>query len=435
MMHQNNEDIKKDSNNSIVGHEFIYKTKSYQYDFRAAIHCSDYIYENLDFFLHNPRTSLIDNEDNTDFSIESINDFISYINQPNLHIINNDNVFILQKLNQKYKIKTLQTETDDYINLHHEELLIPIIKDRNNLSLEEERTIANHLFVYIDNKQLLTLPINIVDRIFQFYLNEVKNDENDDENETKIMEFIFDYLDQYGRNGSVLFKYVNFSKIGRVFLTKLLNGYQNIFDFSFMPNSIIKDLCENYIMYSPIAFVPKEGKEFDGIMHYLHVKTGGNIHDNEIIKIKSNSIYNDDNVHYDPKHLVDYDTNNTYYHNKNEYCYICFDFKCYSIQLTSYSLKSSNYGKDEGYHWKSWVVEVSNDNTDDNWITVDEHKDDPTMNNPGQIAIFHNNNQRNEFYRFVRIRQTGPSWFKDNKCNYIFFPLIEFFGKLKLNPI
>lgn len=84
---------------------------------------------------------LIDNEESTNFSEESINDFISYINQPNSQIINNDNVFILQKLNKKYKIKSLQTETDDYINKHHEELLIQAINDRNNLSLEEERSI------------------------------------------------------------------------------------------------------------------------------------------------------------------------------------------------------------------------------------------------------------------------------------------------------
>ena len=435
MIHQGYMDIKYDSSNSIKEHKFIYKIKSYQYDFRAAICCSDYIYENLDFFLHNPITCLIDNEESTNFSEESINDFISYINQPNSQIINNDNVFILQKLNKKYKIKSLQTETDDYINKHHEELLIQVINDRNNLSLEEERSIAFHLFFYIDNKQLLNLPINFIDRILQFYRKEVhKDDDEENKNEIKIMEFIFDCLDRYGRNASALFKNINFLKIGRIFLTKLLNEYHDTIDFAFIPNTVIQSLCESYIMFSPIEFVPKSGKEFEGIMHYLTDQTGGNIHDNGTIHISSNSIYDNNIKDYDPKHLVDYGNNNTYYHSQNANgCYICFDFKRYSIQLISYSMKSSYFGKNKGYHWKSWVVEVSNDNVDGSWIIVDEHVDDPTMNNPEQIAVFQNKHQRNEFYRFVRIRQTGPSWFENNSHFYIFFPFIEFFGKLRSN--
>lgn len=76
---------------------------------------------------------------------------------------------------------------------------------------------------------------------------------------------------------------------------------------------------------------------------------------------------------------------------------------------------------------------MSNDNTDDSWIIVDEHENDETMNIPGHVAIFNNKEQIKEFYRFIRIRQTGASWFENEGYYYIFFPFIEFFGKLRSN--
>lgn len=75
---------------------------------------------------------------------------------------------------------------------------------------------------------------------------------------------------------------------------------------------------------------------------------------------------------------------------------------------------------------KSWIIEVSNNNTDDSWTIVDTKENDQNLNEPNVAAFFTNEVQKNEFFRFVRLRQTGPH-------EYIFFPLIEFFGKLRSN--
>ena len=199
-----------------------------------------------------------------------------------------------------------------------------------------------------------------------------------------------------------------------------------MFDYQFISSDVIRILCDSYVKYSPLEFQRSEGREFQGIMKYLTDKTGQNIHDNGTIEITSNSILNDDEKTYHPKHLVDYGINN-YYHSKNDKnFYICFDFKNFSVQLTGYSIKSSGYPKDDERHLKSWIIEVSNNNTDDSWTIVDTKENDQNLNEPNVAAFFTNEVQKNEFFRFVRLRQTGPH-------EYIFFPLIEFFGKLRSN--
>ena len=180
-----------------------------------------------------------------------------------------------------------------------------------------------------------------------------------------------------------------------------------------------------------------KGKEFHGIMRYLTVKTGGNIHDNKTIEITSS----DDNSGCPPKNLVDYDNSNNFYDSGSllrSEPKICFDFKAKSIQLFNYSIQShhnnSGDGKStSGYpgHLKNWVIEVSNDGR--HWETIDQHSNDSTLNGNSIIATFNINPQPTTFYRYVQLRATGASWYGNNRYD-IFFPFIEFYGKLKEAP-
>lgn len=167
-----------------------------------------------------------------------------------------------------------------------------------------------------------------------------------------------------------------------------------------------------------------KGNEFHGIMRYLTVKTGGNIHDNKTIEITSNFALSS------PKNLVDYDNSFNNYNSgppKSE-PKICFDFKDKSIQLFNYSIQS--YYRGSG-HLKNWVIEVSNDGL--NWTTIDQHSNDSTLNGNSITATFNINPQPTTFYRYVQLRTTGVSWYGNNRYD-IFFPFIEFYGKLKKAP-
>ena len=176
-----------------------------------------------------------------------------------------------------------------------------------------------------------------------------------------------------------------------------------------------------------LNFDLQEGKEFNGIMKFLVEETGGNIHDNGTIEITSNSINADNH----PKNLVDYSNNNFYYSKDNGNAIICFDFKEKSVQLSSYTIQSYDLNANWG-HLKNWVIEQSNDAK--NWTEIDSHQDDPTLNGPSIVASFEIPEKENlQYSRFIRIRQTGNSWFFTGSHNSIYFPYIEFYGKLKLS--
>lgn len=165
-----------------------------------------------------------------------------------------------------------------------------------------------------------------------------------------------------------------------------------------------------------------EGQKFEGMMRYLTSKTGGNIHDNGTIEITSNSIYDSS---YHPKNLVDYDKSNIYHSNNNENVYIRFDFKTMKIQVDSYSVQSYSSGQNSG-NLRNWVVEVSNDSQ--NWEIIDQHSNDSSLNGASITSTFQTR-KPDSFYRFIQIRQTGYSW---NGNYYIYFPYLEFYGKLEL---
>ena len=163
---------------------------------------------------------------------------------------------------------------------------------------------------------------------------------------------------------------------------------------------------------------------FEGILRYLTKKTGSNIHDNGTIEITSNSI----NGSYHPKRLVDYESTSDYDSLDDGGAYVCFDFKDKQIQLTDYTMKS-NGDNPNGRHLKNWNIEVSNDGKE--WKTIDEHKDDPTLNGSNIVGSFQIQKPDNEFHSFVRLHQTGNSWWSSNNHNRFFFYFIEFYGKLK----
>lgn len=175
-------------------------------------------------------------------------------------------------------------------------------------------------------------------------------------------------------------------------------------------------------------FKPEQGREFDGIMQYLVKETGGNIHDNGTIEITSNSFYSS----WEPKKLADLNCDCCYQAKNESDVFVCFDFKSRRIQLSNYSIKSYTNGENN-MHLRNWTIEVSNNG--ENWEEIDRHTDDTTLNGSNKTATFKVSKERSDFYRFVRIHQTGYSWYEyPNSNRYdIQMRLVEFFGKLDEN--
>lgn len=230
---------------------------------------------------------------------------------------------------------------------------------------------------------------------------------------------------------SELFECVIFSNVSK----SSIDDFVEQFEFEDMNSFIWSSICERlqegsnnsrFYLGHVKEFSVKAGHEFDGIMRYLTRKSGGNIHRNGTIEITSSSILRNNYA----SNLVDYDNDNCFWSNNDPDVFVCFDFKERGIQLTDYSVKS-NWCGENCNHLRNWAIEGSSDG--EKWKLIDEHSDDPTMNGEKIIHSFKVEPAGDEFYRFIRLRQTGYSWYgyPDADNYYLTFYFIEFFGKIR----
>ena len=278
---------------------------------------------------------------------------------------------------------------------------------------------AEH-FYQIPRENMKTVDIEILAAV-------IKNAKLRLEDEESLFELLLGLYEE-DREYSSLFEYVEFKHLK----SESVREFINQFDIEYLSAGTWQSICERLVgvSESPVGseryilkceeFGQKEGEEFNGIMRHLTEETGGNIHDNGTIEITSNSIYSN----YYPRNIVDYQRNNLYYSNNQENSEICFDFKDKEIQITSYSLKSCNWGQNSD-NLKSWVVEVSNDHQ--RWDEIDKRENNSILNGANLIGTF-DTKENKSFYRFVRLRQTGKNW---NNCYYTGIASIEFYGKMK----
>lgn len=275
-------------------------------------------------------------------------------------------------------------------------------------------------FYEIDNNELKSLDYEILDQI-------LRNDHLKLKNEDLLVELLIEKYKEDEKYSS-LFEYVIFNNISEENLSEFIN----VFNISDINSGIWNSLCKrllpkdknastNRYRFNLYEFKYTKGYEFNGIMKHLTELTGGNIHENKTIEITSNSYQRSGH----PMNLVDYKKNSEYHSNNDVNTFICFDFKDKKVQITNYSIKSESRSKNN-CHLRNWVIEGSNDNNQ--WEIIDEHSNDSSLNSSHAVSIFNTKNT-SESYRYIRLRQTGPSWNYGGPY-YLFIANIEFFGKL-----
>lgn len=302
----------------------------------------------------------------------------------------------------------------------------------DHLSIEKEiiNFIASN-FDSIDKTQLMEVSNETLFEIFE-------SEEFKVSDEDSVLDFILSKYET-DRSSSILFSKVYFTNISKKYFRRFVES----FNFDDIDRHIWNSLCSSYeenIKISKNSFIQEtnnyeifvldhvNGNEFNGIMNYLTSKTNGNIHTNKTIEINSNSIYRN-NQKFHPKALVYFNNDVWYTSNDNRLATICFDFKDKLIQPNEYSIKSCKNGPN-GPHLKSWVVEVSKDG--ETWSEVDSHENDPALNGSLIVSSFKIQKPVNDFYRFIRLRQTGNSWWNHQNKNRLTIRRIEFYGKLKI---
>lgn len=333
----------------------------------------------------------------------------------------------------------------EYLKLHpeyFENLTSENVLDRLNFMIEKSANfhtnddlnldklidyIASH-FSEIPKEKKKSIDIYFIEKVFESESFKI-------EDEDSLLSFILE-LYNFDNKYSVLFQYVVFQNVTE----KTLEEFIKQFNIEYINSSIWASICQrllpskkfhisdnrysmNKYLKSAIEFEYKKGSEMKGVINFLTEKHGGNIHNNKTIEITASSICNNN-----PENTVDFQNSNCFYSNSEPNSFICFDFKDKQIQLTNYSIRRHHYYQN-GCNLKSWIVEGSTDGIQ--WITIDEHSNDSSLNgsqnSPDQNTVTFSALKSNSFYRFIRLKQTGPSWRNDH---HICIEAVEMYGKL-----
>lgn len=225
---------------------FVYKGKEYPIDFTLIKVNSNYFYERRDQYENVKDIELTDNE-LIDISEDCISCFISSCHNDSFEI-NCTNVFSLYQLSVKYEVPSLTSLTDDFIKKHGKELIFKSIQYKCKLQNQttnlidfkkDEEFISLNFFDYINDEQLLNLPISVLYRI----INNSKLDINhiNETNKNQLIDFLFKCLDKYKKKASVLFLNLDLENQRIEVFSKLINEYSNIFDFNMIsPKFLMK---------------------------------------------------------------------------------------------------------------------------------------------------------------------------------------------------
>jgi hypothetical protein len=160
---------------------------------------------------------------------------------------------------------------------------------------------------------------------------------------------------------------------------------------------------------------PTSDSPLDGIIAALTKECGGNANDQTIVKVAASAF---DSSYY-PKNAVDLG-NATFFQAPNQpNQWLRYDFINRRVKLTDYSIAAHT----NNYFLRSWVVEGSNDGDDGHWISLDSRSGNTDANSGHLITTF--NVASSDFYRFIRLRQTGVN---ANGNHYLILHGFEVFG-------
>lgn len=236
---------------------FVFNNKSFPFDFELFKNNSSFFfkyknqYENIESFniLNDDEIKYFKN-----ITDSAISDFISLCQNEKCQIKSSD-IFYILYLSYKFEVKELTKSLTDLISNNFK-----IIEDKSFLKnnsdafffFSEEFTdiYSRNLMKFINNDNTLDLPVCIVHQILHKYFLQINNQCRTSQTELKenitndnnlIVEFLFKYLQKHKKDASILFSLINFQNDKyRSIIQKLLNDYQDVFDFGMIGNIIQK---------------------------------------------------------------------------------------------------------------------------------------------------------------------------------------------------
>ena len=168
-----------------------------------------------------------------------------------------------------------------------------------------------------------------------------------------------------------------------------------------------------------------KGNSLEGIIHYLTVQCGGNVHDKGVVEITGGPVVSS-HPSYALKNIADLTADSYFYSDGSTQEHtVCYDFKEKSIIPSGYSIRSRYDGGPGDCNIQSWVIETSNDGS--SWTEIDRKQNCRDLDD-GNVTKMYNVNTSSSC-RYIRLRQTGPGT-NSYYPNQIVLSSFEIFGTL-----
>lgn len=340
---------------------------------------------------------------------------------------------MFDKINELY-VDGKDLEVDHYLN--DLELFENLTKSQISFDYSSLINIISSHFYSIDKSKLLRFKKSTLYSI-------ISNENLKIENEDSLFELIcqiFEEESEYDSESSVslvdFYEQVEFTNLSIEKLSQFVDTFntneisQNLwrklsqcFYFNYQ-NNVSKQFNEKRYFGVSILYDNNKDHSFKGIINDLTKKCGGNVSDKKVVDVTCFSYFGSNYA----KNAVDFDNDKKYYESiNNQTGWIKYDFKELKISPTHYSIKSAcNKGS---ANLMNWVIEGSNSNNDDDWIVLDTRNNIKSIDGLYYWQTFDVQSRRsNEYFRYLRLRGTGPNAGGDN-----FFKLasLEYFGFLK----
>lgn len=205
------EHVNSNNLNLPITNFFIYKDEKYPFNIDLFKKFSPFFSTKQFSISPNESINLIDEANcQVQISKEYIKYFIGYCQ--NLSIpkekINNESAETLYYLAKYYQVKSLIDQMNEYFKQNEEEFILHFLSNPELEHLDSQRyetILSSKLLDYINNPQMLLLPLPIIQRVLTKYQLNHQNQEN--ESQLEITEFLFKYLEKYANqlsNSSIL---------------------------------------------------------------------------------------------------------------------------------------------------------------------------------------------------------------------------------------
>lgn len=177
---------------------------------------------------------------------DSISDFIDYCQNREIQL-NELNVISINYLSQKYHVNSLYRKTEEFIQKNHKTVTQAFFSNIENrdfaqdIPLVLEEIISNFFDDYLFDfyNILLLIPLSRIYKIlFKYSINKkqisiINNSRHtNDEIEHKIIDFLFDYIEKFGIDSSILLKIFDFERNSIEYFNEKLFEYSDFIDFN-----------------------------------------------------------------------------------------------------------------------------------------------------------------------------------------------------------